>query len=196
MNEQTQDHSAGPTSQAGRWFFFLMGTFAASLEVFLRRRFGERYLGVRAAAAVLLIPFFGVFFGGHDLRPLLWFWGIYILMCFIARVNVLRRRLRYEHLPTMYTGLPHLQRWLPRLSEVTIKRFIEPVLIFVLGTLVCLWNDPLGMYLILGAICLAVTVNLAEMQARARALDLFDTVMAQRQIAERYRSMYRDRFRS
>ena len=61
--------------------------WAASLQVFLHRRFGERYLGLQAACVVLLIPLYCVLWVPADPRPMMLFLLAFLFMCVKARAR-------------------------------------------------------------------------------------------------------------
>jgi hypothetical protein len=168
---------------------FLVYVWAVAVEVFLHRRFGERYLGGQAAAVLLLIPLYCLGWQGYNLQPMFQLWVAYLLMCLLHRVDGLVARWRGERGHSYYTGWPHaiwLLRWM---NEVTIKRLIEPLLLLGGGYLLRQENAPLGTFLMIGGACLFLSVTLAEQQERARTLDLNDAVIDQQQVAERFRAM-------
>ena len=70
---------------------FICRSFAVSIEVFLHKEMGERYLGLQAAAVLLFVPLFSLFWPGFDLRPLMLFLLAYLVMCFFSRVGSLSR---------------------------------------------------------------------------------------------------------
>jgi len=157
--------------------------------VFLRREIGSRYLGRQAAAAVLLIPGFALFFPEHELRPLLWFLGFYLFACSVVRARSLRRRLRGEEEHTRYCGWPVLLR-LPlvrRLSEARVKAYVEPACVWIAGGLVLAVNVPLGAYLMTTALCLLLCEGMRRGYDAQRFMDVKDALSDQRRMAERFR---------
>jgi hypothetical protein len=150
---------------------------------FMRRRFGDKFVGLQAGVALVFILLFGAFFPGHDLRPLMGFLAAYVVMC--AWHNLSRRQGLKVH--SRYSGIPRLQRFFKRASEETIKARHEPVLILVLGGLISLINVPLGALLLWSAI--AITMNEitlhAAMQNRLREMN--DQYIEQRCVLDRFR---------
>jgi hypothetical protein len=75
---------------------FICRSLATSVEVFIHRDIGERYLGTQAVAVLFIVPLFGLGREGYDLRLLLGFLPAYLVMCVIARIGMLKRRWRGE----------------------------------------------------------------------------------------------------
>lgn len=176
------------------WSLFVCQALAVSVEVFLHRSrsFGERYMGLQAGAAILVIFFYPVFWPEHDATPMVGFLFAYLAMCAIVRVCVVTRRRGSEPQHTHYTGRPRIMRITGRLSELTVKRGVEPMLLFLSGVFTLPASEPLGSYLMLAAFGLFVSVNLSLAFERTRALDMRDAYLEQRGVAERFREMHRN----
>lgn len=168
---------------------FLCRTCATSLEVILHKGMGRRYLGLQAAAALLLIPFYSLAWSEYDLRPLMCFLVVYIVMCFFARVDGLLRGRRGAQQHTFYSGWPRLMGTSTKICELTFKRFVEPALALAFGFALRQVDPPLGTYLMIGGVCLFISVSAAEVAGRERASDMNDAVLEQEWIAERFRDM-------
>lgn len=67
MQQQEQVPLADRLKSGAGWIAFFSGALAVSVEVFSRRigTFGERYIGLQAAAIVLLLPFYTLLWPGH-----------------------------------------------------------------------------------------------------------------------------------
>lgn len=172
---------------------FVCRSLAATVEVFLHksRTFGERYLGLQAAAAVLVIFFSTAFWRDENIAPVLLFLLAYLVACGIARFAVMARvKSGGAQIHTYYTGAPRIMRWVGSMSEETVKRIVEPMLVFLIGALVLQANVPLGTYLMLAAGGLFASVNLAAGFDRTRALDMHDAYLDQCNAAERFREMH------
>lgn len=192
--QQPQQNSIEQFKNAASWLIFICQSLAVTAEVtLLRRRFGERYLGMQAGAGILIILLFSLCWPGYDLRPLMLYLIAYLVMCFRSRLNIIRRRLRGEFMHSYYSGLSRLTRLFPKASEVTVKRFIEPAALLGVSVMVMEFNQPLGTYLRLGGIGLFLSVNMIAVYDRARAMDLNDAVIDQEQVAEQFRNMRRPR---
>lgn len=172
-------------------FVFLARTFAVSVEVFLHRSetFGERYLDLQAAAALLLIFFWPAFCDPmHDPLPMLIFLGLYLLACLTVRIAVHRRIGRGGPQPhSRYTGQPVLMKRFRRTPEIKIKCVVEPIVVFLAGSVLLGFSPPLGGYLIIASACLIVSTSLAENYDRKRLRDLNDAYLEQSRVAERFR---------
>ncbi len=168
--------------------------WAVSMEVFLHRNMGARYPGLPGAAVLLLVPAWGCFWGGHDLRPLFVFLGAYLVACVCHRIDFLRRSRRIGvtgH--SYYNGLPRVWRFVPALPELRVKQVVEPLVVLVVGLGCAVWNRPLGGYLIGGAVSLFVSGGLCELLTRQQAMDLNDDMIDQEILAERVRELRGDR---
>ena len=144
------------------WLAFISRIGSVTVEVFLHSRFGERYIGMEAAAALVLVPVFGLFWPEYDLEPLMQFLGAYLFMCLLARIGMTLRRLRGVREHSRYTGYPHLLRLFPLLPEEAVKRFVEPFFVMCAGMAGRDYNEPLGGYLMFAAVCLFISTNLDD----------------------------------
>jgi len=186
MNEHGQRGFGAEFKNNVSYTVLFLQTGAVSLEVFLHSRFGERYLGLQAALAVLLIILFqSVIYPEAENAPMHAFLPAYLIMCVVARIGMFWRRwFGKELVHSQYTGKPHLSRIFKKISEATIKK-IEPVLVFILG-----WAVPggLGAYLMLSSVCLLFSVLISLAHDRQRILDLRDSSLDQLDIAEKFRN--------
>lgn len=172
---------------------FVCRSLAATVEVFLHksRSFGERYLGLQAVAAVLVIFFSTAFWRGENVLPVLIFLLAYIVACAIARIGVTARvNAGGPQTHTFYTGTPRIMRWAGQMSEETVKRIVEPMLVFVIGALMLQASLPLGTFLTLASFGLFASVNLAAGFDRTRALDMHDAYIDQCNAVERFRQVH------
>ena len=165
----------------------MVRAFAVTIEVFLHARFGARYIGMQALAAIPGVFFFGMFWQGHDLNPLMYFLVAYMLMAVAQRVEAVRRfNLGHvEH--SRYTGWPALlPKSCARLEE-GMKHVIEPMLTGICGVVLGQqWNQPLGMYLIVAAICLFLSNSMDKAVETSQTLDLQDAIAEQRLKSRRF----------
>ncbi len=172
------------------WVVFISRALAVSVEVFLHqgRTFGERYLGIRAFVALVIIFFYPIFWEGHDAQPLVWYLVSYIVMCGGARSAVAARRRRGEAAEhSYYTGRPRVMRFARGATEAQIKAVTEPFFVMIAGAIVWTMNAPLGSYLLLAGVGLRVSVNATLRQERSRVLDMNDALIDQRHITEQWR---------
>lgn len=186
------DNQDGPVTNEGLLYaaLFVCRGFAVSLEVFLHRGLGSRYLGLQAAAVLVLVPLFGCAWEGHDLTALLLFLPAYLLMCLVARADMFRRRRRGEHCHTQYSGWPRLLKPGARMTELSCKQYVEPLLALAAGfVLHQLGERPLGAYVMFSAVCLAISTNVDVAIDRLRAENMNDAVIEQELLAERFRRL-------
>lgn len=169
----------------------LVRSTALSVEAFLHRGFGLSYIGC-GLAAFLVMYVFATFFSGDNLGPLAVFAGLYGIFWFIACLNAwIRRWRKMEGVHSRYNGRPHLCRLLPGWQEHYVK-LLESLLVLLIGFVTRLMNRPLGDYLMLAGVFVLVRVYCIASALRERAVELNDTVIEQKQIAEHFRQMQQD----
>ena len=175
---------------------FLMQTLATSIQVFIRGGFGARYLGLNAAAVVVIVPLFFTFKRVTDFREIGFYLAGYVVLCCLHRHGIKLRLRRGEVWHSYYDGEPLLKRFFPRLrcSEITFKRWIEPFLVLGAGLLWAEGNEPIGTYLMLCAASMAYLAHASIFVEQNRVHDLNDSVIDQLTLAERFRDSSRDRF--
>jgi hypothetical protein len=157
--------------------------------VFLRRDFGEHFLGIPGALVLLVVPLFAGCFPQHDLRPIMVFLAAYFAMCVVARIGILRRKWRGVHWHSQYSGTPRLLSLLPSVDEAIIKRWIEPPLVILSGLMIVSWNDPLGSLLFWAGCALAVAEHMNGMWDRHQMIRMADAYLEQTHTNERFRRM-------
>jgi hypothetical protein len=191
------DNQSGEPLEGYRRFLcgvaFVARAFAVSVEVFLHRAdsFGERYLGLQAGAALLLIFFWPVFCEPHhDPTPMFIYAGAYALACVVIRARLQLRRKRGLPQPhTRYNGTPELLRRFKRLDEVKVKQTVEPFMTFAIGAVILNFSPPLGGYLMIASAGMLISNGLAAEYERRRVSDMHDAYLEQRGVAERFRDM-------
>lgn len=168
---------------------FLLSSISVTVEVFLRRRMGERSIGVRGLVGFVMLFVFGIFFPGENLVPLFLFMWAFAAMCTVQRARALLRRWRGVHGHSRYDGEPRIAALLPNWDELRLKRTGEPVVLAAIGFLALACNRPLGMWLLIAAAATAITVRLLEQAERRRMMDLGDAMIEQEVRSERLRTM-------
>jgi hypothetical protein len=187
MREQ-QDGSGMRPREAMNFVLLICQSFAATGEAFLHKGHGRRWPGIPGFIGLMVILFFPLLWPTEDPHPLIWAMEAYVLACLVARIGIVSREFRgVIVVHSQYSGTPRIMRLLPFLSESTIKRLIEPVLVFTVGVFLLAVNKPLGSYLMVVAWGLFISTNVAEAWARSRVQDLHDSAAEQREIAERFR---------
>jgi hypothetical protein len=193
--------SVGPRENAGplqsmrgtlNVALFVVRSWATSLEVFLHRDIGERYLGWNAAAVLVLVPLYMLGWEGYDARPMEGFLLAFLGMCAVSRMAIFRRRLQGGSCHSLYTGWPRFLGAKAKITELRMKQVYEPIGVFVLGLTFRDYEGPLATYLMIGAVCLFISVSASGTLERIRSLDLNDAVIEQELAAERFRGMRGD----
>ena len=177
-------------------FRFVIRTWGTAVEVFLRKDFGSEYLGMQAAAAFLFIPLYAI--AGvpqYDPVPMFQYWILYVLFCLHHRLGVIRRTWRGERGHRYYNGVPGLGRTFPRLSEVTVKKVVEPLFVCGVGFLLFQFLPPLGLFLLIGGGCLAFTQWDWDLRMRRRAREMHEAMLEQEEVADRFRDLRQERYR-
>jgi hypothetical protein len=161
---------------------------ALTVEVFLHRGFGSRYVGCGLLGTVIIFVF-AQFFPAEDPRPILCFLIAYGVLWLVATVGVLIRYWRgNDRVHSRYNGRPFLWHLLPNWKEQSVKH-LEALMVILLGYGVHFLNCPLGDYLMCAASLVFLRGwNLAATR-RSRAVEMNDSVIEQRIIGERFRDM-------
>lgn len=195
MDQQQQPGRLQQAKSAFGWLLFISKTFAISVEVFLHKGIGSRYIGIQGLGAAAIIFFWGGFWPEHDVRPMLVYLLFYFAFCFAHRMDALMRMRRGgEQGHSYYTGWPILMRFNKRANEITVKRIVEPMFVFVVGVFMCDVSEPLGTYLMVAAVGLLVSVQSNFIFDQTQATDMNDAMVQQKQLAERLRELRGDRF--
>lgn len=197
MQEMLPDEYAG-VQRMELMLEMAAGMLALPLEVFLHRRFGQRYL-TPAAFTFLLV---GLPIIANQVEPepglkqpgltgfLLWLGStplrVMVLACLALALFHLfetwRTIRRGEHVHTRYSGTPHAFWWklLDRLNqwvevdEFFIKRYAEPLAVILLGILAQFISGPLGTCLLVGGLVLGLKTHLEYARMKGRILDMLD----------------------
>ncbi len=167
---------------------FVMCSWCTTMDVFLRRDFGHRYLGANAVGGLLLIPFFLILFPGEDALGLYGFWLAYIVMCAVGRWSWLWSRHDYRNQHSYYAGFPRLLTKRFAAYEVKFKNLYEPFIVGAIAVPITPCSPPLGLYLMGGGVCLWIRAFMMEFLAYTRTMDLNDQVIEQEYVADRFRS--------
>ena len=128
-----------------------------------------------------------MFFPKHDIRPLFYFLGSFLVMCLLHRVEIMWRLRRGDREHSMYNGFPRFLRKSRGEREQSIKEIWEPMFVFVVGSLLLETNQPLSLYLMVAAFCLMSSNRLIRDAEARRLADLHDALFEQRLTMERLR---------
>lgn len=173
---------------------FVVRALAVSVEVFLHdpTTFGERYLGPQVLVTLLVMFCFPALWPNEDPEPMLWFLGLFLILCGVARVGITNRRRRGKPDPhSYYNGVPLLlklprSRW-SKVTEEDVKGYQEPALVGLVGFFLLEVNRPLSVYLMMAAVAMFLAERVSQRVTRNRLLDLQDAQLEQRSLLERFR---------
>lgn len=194
MQPAPQDNGGGKAAMISACLTLMIQSFAATVEVFLHRNFGSRYLAARAVGGLVVIVLFASMFPLPGRWALMGFLFLYFKACLIARAGVVWRQRKgtdFEH--SRYSGTPYLMKFLPPTSEANFKRFVEPCIVFLFAILLGNYVPALTMYLMVAGVALMITNNQAEEYERHRAVMMKDDLIEAQKRAERVRSMWSNR---
>ena len=191
MQSHEQENQNGSDAGSGlNLLMFVVQSYAISVEVFLHRRLGERYLGIHALFALFLIPIHAVCWERHDPMWLTRFWFIYFLACIIQRIGILSRYVRGDVTHSRYTGWPWLLTGNRKWTELKFKLQFEPALVCLIGFAVFAANKPFGSYLIMAGISLFIKNAAYRIGERQRMLNMNDTIMEQRRRSQDFHNRF------
>jgi hypothetical protein len=114
QNQQQAKELFHDLKVANYWLTLIARCGAVTVEVVLHTGLGSRYIGLKGLGGALLIPVWGMFFPHHDLSALMVYLGLFLVCCFAARLDVLRRTLKGGQCHSFYTGTPQIMKLLPR----------------------------------------------------------------------------------
>lgn len=180
MSQQQQQSPMGSSSiQAGyRFAEAAAGLFSQTIEVFLRRDFGERYFslfGMFGKLATYLVFLFLAFNYARqqDGLPLGLFFFLSFGLCLWHQFVIWQRKRAGHRWHSRYSGTSHLAALLP-FSSFTIKRWIEPLVAILAGFVLSSFSQGLGGWLIFAGCCLAATEALSDARFKTMILDAID----------------------
>ena len=169
---------------------FLFRMLEASVIVFTRARFGERYLGVPGLCVVPAVLVYTTFWQGYDLEPLMVYLGLWGLAYFCAHADIAERRKKGKLEHSQYSGFPWFLGSDTR-SERAAKLFYEPGLLFVIAVVVASYDQPLGGWLMWGTVGAFFSSAMADLGQRRRMTDVRDAYIEQSMVARQFRDEQR-----
>jgi hypothetical protein len=133
------------TRQTFQYVHFFADAYAMCFLPFIRYGMGKRGIGAAGVFSLLIMLLYAGSTGSPDML-------IYIKAWIIFAVY---RRLRHDrHQHTNFPGWPMLTDWL--IKSDRFARAAEAVLVYVIGTYVYGWSEPVGRFVAWGALPLAV----------------------------------------
>lgn len=157
----------------------ITGCFAISVVPFIRKDFGERYLGwlnlFFGYTVVANFTFLGTMIaaimrrGGGQLMML--FWLAFIATSVYHRWEISRKNNAGVEWHSMYLGTSLLP--LP-FSREKIYKFFEPALVFAAGHLLWTFSGQVGLWLMISAVALFINNHIVFYNERRALLDMRD----------------------
>ena len=166
--------------------------FTVSVVPFLRKDFGERYLGwinlFFGYTIVANFTFLGsiimvLFRRGGSSRLMLVFWVAFILASLWHLREIHRKNKKGEQWHSMYMGTSILP--LP-FSREFIYKFAEPALVFLAGRMLWDISGQVGLWLMIAAVSLFVNNHIIYHNQRQAILDLRDSEIEARNIGKAF----------
>jgi len=158
---------------------FISGCFSISVVPFIRKDFGERYLGPMnlffGYTVVANFMFLGTMFavltrrGGSQLMML--FWLAFIGVSLYRRWEIAQKNNAGIEWHSMYLGTSLLP--LP-FSREKIYKFFEPALVFAIGDVLWTYSGQVGLWLMISAVALFVNNHIVFFYQRQALLDMRD----------------------
>jgi hypothetical protein len=155
------------------------GCFAISVVPFIRKDFGERYLGwlnlFFGYTVVANFTFLGSMIailtrqGGSQLMFV--FWLAFIVMSFYRRWEIHRKNNAGIAWHSMYMGTSILP--LP-ISKEKIYKFVEPAIVYGVGHTLWAFSGQVGLWLMIAAVALFINNHIVFYNERRAMLDMRD----------------------
>jgi hypothetical protein len=157
----------------------ISGCFAISVVPFIRKDFGERYLGwlnlFFGYTVVANFTFLGTMIaaltGRGGSQYMMLFWLAFIVMSLYRRLEINRKNNAGVEWHSMYLGTSLLP--LP-FSREKIYKFFEPALVFGVGHLLGTVSGQVGLWLMISAVALFVNNHIVFYNERRAMLDMRD----------------------
>ena len=170
---------------------FISGCFAISVVPFIRKDFGERYLGwlnlffgyTVVANFMFLGGIIAMLTGRGGGQFMFLFWVAFIAASLWHRREISRRNKAGEKWHSMYLGTSILP--LPFTRE-TVYKFAEPVAVFIAGHLFSLISGQVGLWLQIAACALFVNNHIIYHNQRQAILDVRDAEIEARNISKAF----------
>lgn len=192
------DQSSGQTPQSSdaeqtmNIVMLFIHTYSTSVEVFLHRHMGDRYLGFQAFGVLILVPFHAYFLHEYDTSLLFMFLPVYLFTCIIQRLVMLQLRSNGVVRHSRYNGFPILLTGNSKIPELFFKHWIEPFLVLGGALLILPADRALGSYLGMAGVAMFLKGRIMSQLRRSQVQDMQDAMFEQQQRAEEFRAMSGD----
>ena len=163
--------------------------YSTSIEVFLHRGMGARYLGLQAVFVLFLVPLHTGFMRTKDPSLTGLFLLAYLGACLGQRVFILARHRTGQVVHSRYNGYSWLLGAKSRFDELNWKGRAEPLLVLAGGLLFAVLDEGFGSYIMTAGGAMFFK-NLLHQQHRSQELmDMQDSLVEQQQRAAQFRQM-------
>jgi hypothetical protein len=177
-----------PTSEKARDSLSVLYVYSSINDMcfapFMRSNFSSGAFGLTAVLAALMMMLWAAASNSEGIFLYLMLWFVAVA---VQRVKAAARAKRgiYEH--SRYSGWPWLaMKLLPLVKrEDTAKRFVEPMICFVVGSLLCPISKPLGLFVMSGSFSIIFKFGIERQINYVRVQRLRDLQIEQRQLSER-----------
>ncbi len=139
------------------------------------------------------LAFLGMAFVAAEDPALWYFMGVWFLSLAVLKSRSARAERRGGWVHSRYAGYPWVAMHMPFVrSEKTAAAFVEPMIVLVLGTLLCPLSVDLGGLILTSFASLMLKFGLEEEIDRKRMQQMRDAEMEMRYYAERYRNPWEE----
>ncbi|MEM6721114.1 MAG: hypothetical protein AAF611_17425 [Bacteroidota bacterium] len=177
-------------------FFLFIAIYGSSVvEVFLRKRFGERYFSLsHSVILIFLILYFGNFLSKvlnieNSFIILIIFMIIYLGFSLKHRMEISKYGTTYDYkrfslsngeIASFWNKLIGQSAYGVKISEYSVRVVLEPAIPFIVGFILSFFSlfALVGITLMLSAICLAIKNFMQAQIARNWVLDIIDNKIA------------------
>lgn len=162
--------------------YLLVSAHSWCVLPFLRRGVGREMPGIYGIAA-----FLGMTFLACEDQVVWHYLGVWFFVLVVLKASSLRAARRGEWIHSRYSGFPWVAMNVPFIrSEKTAMGFVEPAIVFVVGTLLCPLSVNLGGLVLTSAISLMLKYGIEDEIDRQRMQQMRDAEIEMRYYAERY----------
>ncbi len=163
---------------------------AASVELFLHRRFGVRYMSLFVGTGFLVICVYFYFIPVKQNKAFLAYGILFVVSWLLTSIKTWIRYSMGDNEHSLYRGYPRLLSRNRPHREYLTKQFVEPALVGFAGVCTLDLNAPLGIYWIFAAMCVfAANANDRRVQNR-EAMIMHDAVVEQQLRASRFQQIH------
>lgn len=163
---------------------------AVSVELFLHRGFGLRYVTQYGLMGVGLMMFYLAWWPPEEFGPFVVYFLLFVALCLLRILGAWIRFWRGDSEHTLYGGFPVLLRRRLAHREYKVKQFFEPLLVAIVGAYTIQWDRVLGIYWIGAGVCLFISNAWERRWLNWQALALHDATLEQQHSFRRFQEIH------